>query len=207
MVRFYSRGVTLTGMDSKEAASAGLRPDAARNRRRLLDAAADIVASRGADALTMDELARHAGVGKGTVFRRFGTRGGLMQALLDHAEEEFSAAYRSGPPPLGPGAAPAARLLAFGPARIASLHLNGELARAAELDPRTRYHHPSRRLAREHLTELLRHTGAVPDPEVTAYQLLAFLDASLLLHLREAGVAVERLEDGWTGLVSALMRN
>ncbi|WAP52096.1 helix-turn-helix domain containing protein [Arthrobacter sp. ATA002] len=78
------------------------RLDAARNRRLLLGTALGIVAEHGADALTMDDLARRAGVGKGTIFRRFGSRSGLMQALLDHAQRDFQESYLRGPAPLGP---------------------------------------------------------------------------------------------------------
>lgn len=50
------------------------RADAARNRRRLLDAAQRLVAEQGADHVTMEAVAAAAEVGKGTVFRRFGDR-------------------------------------------------------------------------------------------------------------------------------------
>ncbi|WP_252934181.1 TetR/AcrR family transcriptional regulator, partial [Streptomyces sp. EL5] len=69
-----------------------LRADAARNRARLLEAAALLVAERGADGITMEEVAAAARVGKGTVFRRFGDRTGLLTALLDHSEKKFQAA-------------------------------------------------------------------------------------------------------------------
>jgi AcrR family transcriptional regulator len=59
------------------------RADAARNRRLLLATAREMLAEQGADKLTMDGLAERAGLGKGTVFRRFGTRAGIFQALLD----------------------------------------------------------------------------------------------------------------------------
>ena len=54
------------------------RADAARNRRLLLATAREIIAAQGADQLTMDGLAERAGLGKGTVFRRFGTRAGIF---------------------------------------------------------------------------------------------------------------------------------
>ena len=50
------------------------RADAARNRRHLLATARDMLAEQGVDKLTMDALAERAGLGKGTVYRRFGTR-------------------------------------------------------------------------------------------------------------------------------------
>ena len=81
------------------------RADAARNRRHLLATAREMLAEQGADRLTMDALAERAGLGKGTVFRRFGTRAGIFQALLDDDERDFQQQVLSGPPPLGPGAA------------------------------------------------------------------------------------------------------
>src|SRR5256885_11829240 len=106
------------------------RADAARNRRLLLAAAREMLAEDGADKLTMDGLAERAGLGKGTVFRRFGTRAGIFQALLDDAERAFQELVLSGPPPLGPGAPPLDRLVAYGRARIGFLIENRDIARA-----------------------------------------------------------------------------
>jgi polyketide synthase 12 len=78
------------------------RADAARNRRHLLATARDMLAEQGADQLTMDGLAERAGLGKGTVFRRFGTRAGIFRALLDDAERAFQEQVISGPPPPSP---------------------------------------------------------------------------------------------------------
>ena len=50
------------------------RADAARNRLHLLTTARQMLAEQDPDRLTMDGLAERAGLGKGTVFRRFGTR-------------------------------------------------------------------------------------------------------------------------------------
>ncbi|TDD72835.1 TetR/AcrR family transcriptional regulator, partial [Actinomadura rubrisoli] len=80
------------------------RADAALNRHRIVRAAAEMIAARGAEALTMDEVARAAGVGVGTVYRRFGDRSRLVYAVIDDREREFQAAFIQGPPPLGPGA-------------------------------------------------------------------------------------------------------
>src|SRR5262245_50164344 len=88
----------------------GERADAARNRRALLRAAKTIMVDEGADALCMDRVAAAAGVGVGTVYRRFGDRAGLAYALLDDEEQQFQAEFLFGPPPLGPGAAPLARI-------------------------------------------------------------------------------------------------
>ncbi|NUP35066.1 MAG: helix-turn-helix transcriptional regulator, partial [Streptomycetaceae bacterium] len=58
------------------------RADAVRNRRRILDAAAELFAAHGVEQVSMDAIATAAGVGKGTLFRRFGDRAGLAAALL-----------------------------------------------------------------------------------------------------------------------------
>src|SRR5580704_11641620 len=106
------------------------RADAARNRRLLLATAREMLAEQGADNLTMDGLAERAGLGKGTVFRRFGTRAGIFQALLDHDERDFQQQVLSGPAPLGPGAPALDRLIAYGRARIDFLTGHREVARA-----------------------------------------------------------------------------
>src|SRR4051812_17623609 len=82
------------------------RADAARNRIRVLEAAEKLFAERGVDAVTMDDVAGAAGVGKGTLYRRFGDKGGLAMALLDQRERELQERILTGPPPLGLGAGP-----------------------------------------------------------------------------------------------------
>ncbi len=61
-------------------AAAPLRRDAAANRERILAAAIDVFSTSGADA-GIDEIARKAGVGVGTVYRRFPTKEALVQAI------------------------------------------------------------------------------------------------------------------------------
>jgi AcrR family transcriptional regulator len=90
------------------------RADAARNRAHLLDVARRMVEELGVDKVTMDGLAERAGLGKGTVFRRFRTRAGIFFALFDEEEKRFQERLLSGPPPLGPGAPAVERLVAFG---------------------------------------------------------------------------------------------
>lgn len=67
-----------------------LRADAARNRARLLEAAQAVFAERGLDA-TMDEVARRAGVGVGTAYRRFRNRDELISALFEQRLEALVA--------------------------------------------------------------------------------------------------------------------
>jgi AcrR family transcriptional regulator len=59
-----------------------LRADAARNRERILEAAAEVFATRGLEA-TLDDIAAHAGLGVGTVYRRFPNRDALVEALFE----------------------------------------------------------------------------------------------------------------------------
>ena len=98
----------------------GERADAARNRVHLLNTARALTAAHGAANVTMDGLAASSGLGKGTVFRRFGSRAGIFQALVEE-EVKLQEAVMAGPPPLGPGAPPRDRLIAYGSARIGFL--------------------------------------------------------------------------------------
>jgi AcrR family transcriptional regulator len=65
-----------------------LRSDARRNLDRILEAASDAFAEVGPD-VTIDEIARRAGVGHGTVFRRFPTKDALRAAILRRRLEEL----------------------------------------------------------------------------------------------------------------------
>ena len=80
---------------------------------------------------SIDGLAERAGLSKGTVFRRFGTRAGIFEALLDDDERAFREQVLSGPPPLGRGAPPLDRLIPYGRARIAFQLEHYDIARAA----------------------------------------------------------------------------
>ncbi|MCX5603078.1 TetR/AcrR family transcriptional regulator [Streptomyces phaeochromogenes] len=184
-----------------------LRADAARNRARLLEAATRLIEEHGAAGVTMEAVAVAASVGKGTVFRRFGDRTGLLTALLDHSAKQLQAAFLSGPPPLGPGAPPVDRLRAFGLAvlRQAADHL--ELQLAAQPEAARRYSIPPTRFLSGHVTLLLRQ--AVPDADcaLLAQALMGYLDPALIHHLtKECGMPMERLEAGWTDLVARVTR-
>jgi AcrR family transcriptional regulator len=67
-----------------------LRRDAERNRRRILEAAAEAFAERGL-GVTMDDIAEHAGVGVGTVYRRFPEKELLIEALFEERVGELVA--------------------------------------------------------------------------------------------------------------------
>jgi AcrR family transcriptional regulator len=189
------------------------RADAARNRRLLLATAREMLAEQGADKLTMDALADRAGVGKGTVFRRFRSRAGIFHALLDDDERAFQEQVLSGPPPLGPGAAPLDRLIAYGRARTGFLIAHREIARAA-LDGRETVPAGSPSpMSREHIRFLLGQLSlGVADIDVLATQLTAALDGPPLLYVSSAVLTEsapqvsERLGCGWEDLVRRVCR-
>ncbi|BCJ34696.1 TetR family transcriptional regulator [Actinocatenispora thailandica] len=113
-------------------AAAHERADAARNRTAILRATEDLLADHGAEHVSVDAVAAAAGVGKGTVFRRFGSRAGLLRALVDERMDDLSRRIRTGPPPLGPGAPAADRLAAFFDAVIDVAGRNSALISAYE---------------------------------------------------------------------------
>ncbi|MEU6553870.1 TetR/AcrR family transcriptional regulator [Streptomyces sp. NPDC046915] len=179
-----------------------LRADAARNRAKLLQAAARLIAEHGVAGVTMEAVAAAAEVGKGTVFRRFGDRTGLLMALLDHSDKELQADFLGGPPPLGPGAPPLERLRAFGVAVLYRSDERLDLLLAAQSEPTRRFSHPAFRALRMHVMVLLRQILPDADCELLSLTLMAYLDPALISHLtRQCGMPMERLEAGWTDLV------
>ncbi len=180
------------------------RGDAARNRALLLDAARRLVAQRGADAVTMDDIAVAAGVGKGTVFRRFGSRAGLMMVLLDEDERVSQQAFMFGPPPLGPDAPPLDRLLAFGRDRLRFAHTHHELLIAANRDPPSRYG-AAAMVLRTHVRILLASAGTTGDLDSQTDALLALLEADYIEYqLIERGHTLQTLGDAWESLARKL---
>ncbi|MER5638350.1 helix-turn-helix domain-containing protein [Kitasatospora sp. NPDC002227] len=151
------------------------RADAARNRAAVLEAAARLFAEHGVEAVSMDQIAAAAGVGKGTLFRRFGDKSGLATALLDARERALQEAVLAGPPPLGPGAPAALRVPAFVDAYLDYLVAHLPLVRMSETStPGARYRIGAYRFWHRHLAILL--TGSA-DPEYDAHALLAALAA------------------------------
>lgn len=182
-----------------------LRADAERNRTRLLKVAVELAAERGIGNVTMEAVATAAKVGKGTVFRRFGDRAGLMIALLDHHEQQFQTAFLMGPPPLGPDAPAAERLRAFGPAVIRHERAHRDLFLAAHADLARHYRSPANHLRLGHLALLLRQLKVPGDIELLAHTLLGYLGTLQVDHLlTQRGMSVERLEAGWYDLVERL---
>jgi AcrR family transcriptional regulator len=196
------------------AAPPAERADAARNRAHLLVTARQMLAERGADTLTMDGLAEQAGLGKGTVFRRFGSRAGIFQALLDDDERAFQEQVLAGPPPLGPGAPPVDRLIAYGRARIGFLIEHREIARAALDGSQPVPAGAQTPLSQVHIRVLLGQAGlGHADLDVLAVQLTAALDGPLLLYLsaddlgEAAAYTGERIANSWQDLIERVGRS
>lgn len=181
------------------------RSDAARNRAKILAAAAGIVAVHGVEGLSMAEVAAAAGVGVGTLYRRFGDRSGLAYALIDDRERAFQAAFLEGPPPLGPGAEPRERVRAFLHAladrTVEQLDL---LLMADSAAPLSRFggayaaHHG-------HLAMLVARLRPGADAACLADALLAPLAAPLVAYrTRECGIGLDRVKAALDVLVDGL---
>jgi AcrR family transcriptional regulator len=188
------------------------RADAVRNREHLLNTVRRMIAEQGVDKVTMDGLAERACLGKGTVFRRFGTRAGIFRALLDADERAFQEAALSGPPPLGPGAGPVERLVAYGRARIDFLMDHHAIARASfERSRPVLMGDPS--MTQLHVGVLLRKAvPSMPNLNGVAIQLTAALEAPLLLYLSQPESESEEdvevrafLGDAWETLIGRVI--
>ncbi|MCW2755223.1 MAG: regulatory protein TetR [Marmoricola sp.] len=181
------------------------RSDAARNRDALIVAAQQLVSRCGAEAVTMDAVAEAAGVGKGTVFRRFGNRAGLMARLLDESEAAWQGAVISGPPPLGPGAPPRERLLAFGRSRLTSNLERADLLVAASGADTTRSY-AAYSFTATHVRYLLDELGVQGDIALLATALLAPLEVPILRQQVDVEhMDVERVLAGWEDLVTRIL--
>jgi AcrR family transcriptional regulator len=183
----------------------GARADASRNRERILETAARLFAERGPDCVSMDLIADTAGVGKGTVFRRFGSRAALAAAVLSESEAGFQERLIRGEPPLGPGAPARERLIAFGEAVLGQLECHAALIAAAELGG-ARFSSPPYGVYRAHVAMLVAQADPRCDSEVLAEMLLSALVADLFINLHhERGIALERLRASWRELVARVL--
>jgi AcrR family transcriptional regulator len=183
------------------------RADAARNRQNVLAAARALFAEKGAANVTMSEVARAAGVAKGTVFQRFGDRSGLVVALLDEHERDLQDQILRGTPPLGPGAPPEERLRAF---VIALARLTDEhrelLLEVDGARPAGRYRTGAYAAWRQHVALLLDELRLPADASLLADVVLAPLAADLVEHLRaDRGMALGDLERALADAVDRLV--
>lgn len=182
------------------------RADARRNRLKVLEAADRLFTQYGVKNVSLDAIAAEAGVGKGTVFRRFGDRAGLAVALLDEREQELQAKMLTGPPPLGPGAPPADRAVAFLEAYLDLLDRHAELfADSENASEGARYRIGSYRLWHRHLVLLIEEAKPSLDAAYAAHALLAPLAADLHQALRSDGYDLNRLKSGLRTLATTVL--
>jgi AcrR family transcriptional regulator len=172
------------------------RADAVRNRRAILAATEELLAVHRPQDISIEQVALAAGVGKGTVFHRFGSRMGLMTALMVERAQALTEAVTSGQPPLGPGAPDRERLLAFLDAVIEVVARNKslltELAFSAAAEPaatesaaadKGRHHddHPVYRFWHGHISMLIAAQRPDVDAEMIAHVLLGALHSEPIL--------------------------
>jgi AcrR family transcriptional regulator len=164
------------------------RADAARNRARNLETARRLVGRRPNREICMDELARAAGVGKGTLYRRFADRSSLCLALLDESERKLQTRVLANfGMPLGTPAA--TQLTTLLDELVGFVIENAALlaeARAFERGHPARFDipvHAWRRMALTRLIAQASREGAVQeiDAEIAADLILAALDPDLVV--------------------------
>jgi AcrR family transcriptional regulator len=182
------------------------RADAERNREKVLCAARQLFSERGIENVSMDAIAAAAGVGKGTLFRRFGDRAGLALALLEEHTRQLQEDAIRGPEPLGPGARPQERLKAIARAQIALLDEHADLMAAAESGPRARFQTGPYGFLRLHISLLVREADPTADWELVTEFLLAPLAADSFLYCRRVrGFGVERMVAAFDDMVERLL--
>ena len=189
----------------------GERRDAARNRRVILDTARTLFGESGVTCVTMEEIARASGVGKGTLYRRFPNKGFLCQALLDEPtrrlqQRTLEILRESETSALDKLDAFLDELVAFTAENLDLLYGGNEpLCGADRLE---RFSHPAYDWRRSTVLALLRtavREGDVdvgPDLEYLASALLAPLDVDFYYYQhRVQGLPVQRISRGVRDLV------
>jgi len=176
------------------------RADAARNRARVLAAAERLFTASNGREVTMEQVAAAAGVGKGTVYRRYPDIASIAQALLDEHERALQERLLHGPPPLGPGAPPADRLAAFYRAMIELLERHGHLALFGETGER-RYRTGAYGASALHVGGLLDEAG-LGERRALVDALLAPLAPDVFAHQRDSGLSARQIADDLTILAA-----
>jgi AcrR family transcriptional regulator len=169
------------------------RADAARNRARILQAAARLLSEEDGRELTMEQIAQAAGVGKATLYRRYPDVPSIAMALLDEHERDLQEQVLRGEPPLGPGAPPGERLAAFYGAMVGVLERHGHLALAAETG-RRRYRTGAYGAWAMHVRGLLSE-ARLDDHPALVDALLAPLAPDVYLHQRGTGLAAKAISE------------
>jgi AcrR family transcriptional regulator len=176
----------------------------------VLDAAATLFSRHGVAGVSMDAVAAAAGVGKGTLFRRFGDKAGLAAALLNDRERALQEAIIGGPAPLGPGdpdrpPPPGDRLRAFVTAYLEYALSHLDLVRMSETaSPAARYRIGAYRFWHRHAALLLAAARPGCDADALAHAVLAPL-AGEHLHAAVAAHGQDRVRRATLTVIEALM--
>jgi AcrR family transcriptional regulator len=184
------------------------RVDAARNRAKILGAAQLITDRDGIEALTIEDVARTAGVGVGTVYRRFRDRAGLLQALVSDREVALQRAFLEGPPPLGPGAPPGERIRAFLYALVDRVGEQRELLLAIDAGASAKgFTAPAPHVVHHtHLAMLIRQLHPGADHAFLATALLAAVNARQIERYRQvSGGTLDDVRSGVDQLLAGLV--
>ena len=154
----------------------------------------------------MEAVAAEAGVGKGTVFRRFGDRASLARAIISQHESGLQEGMIRGPAPLGPGAPARERVAAFGAAYLAFLDRHVDLLLAAEGTAVNWLASGVYAMYRTHLSLLLREGGCGGSADYLADVLMAPLAAPVFKYHRQVrGLSLTELTEEYQGLVARLL--
>ncbi|MGP8300259.1 TetR/AcrR family transcriptional regulator [Streptomyces inhibens] len=205
------------------------RADALRNRETVLAAADELFArSESPRSVSMDEIAAAAGVGKGTLFRRFGDRTGLIRAVYEARIEPLRHAVEAGPAPLGPSAPPRERVPALLDAvlcfKLDNRHLSLALEEAGSGSPYQAAHYAWWHGILRDMLERMRDAadgtgngpaggtadrtaaGPAPESDFTAHALLAATRADLVEHLvGQEGMDRERIRAQLAAFVGTVL--
>ncbi|MFE6863960.1 TetR/AcrR family transcriptional regulator [Nocardia sp. NPDC057668] len=190
-------------LDGADGTAPAERADAARNRAKVLSAAAELFASKDPRTVTMDEVAKAAGVGRGTLYRRYPDVVSIAVALLDQHERELQEQLLRGAPPLGPGAPPADRLAAFFTAMVELLDAHADLVLGAETGG-ARFRTGAYQFWRVHVRSLLVEAG-VAEVDSLVDALLAPLAAEVFRYQREHGLDAARISAGLTRVAHGVL--
>ncbi|MFF4607831.1 TetR/AcrR family transcriptional regulator [Streptomyces sp. NPDC001339] len=188
------------------------RADAARNRHAILKATERLLSEHPPEQVSMERIAAAAGVGKGTVFHRFGSRAGLMRELMLERAHALRESVTDGPPPLGPGAPPGQRLLAFLDAVVDMVGRNkgllaalGQEATASrDTQEDSREQHSVYGFWHGHISALIIQERPDLDAELLAHVLLGALQNGPIVHLLGQGEA-QRLAASLRLLVTGML--
>ncbi|MEU6716861.1 TetR/AcrR family transcriptional regulator [Nonomuraea sp. NPDC046802] len=189
------------------------RADAVRNRQAILRAAEELLRLHPPEQVSVERVAIAAGVGKTTVFHRFGSRTSLMRELMQERAHEMELAVAAGPPPLGPGVEPVERLVAFFAAVAELAARNGNLLAAHEHAMLTRRSaaeqpreaNPTYLFWHRHVSGLIAEARPDVDAEQIAHMLLGVLHMEPIASELRAGEH-KRLAASYADMVRGLLK-